>query len=318
MGNVNIQSCADAGSKYCPCHLAYSGDCIKCSLLRGKKTCDCVWQGVCIYSEVQHNKNLSICERQEHLCKIAQVKKIEEDLFFIKIQVPKNIVGELKSPGAYVLLKSKDKNSDIFNAPISVMDVNTQESYIEVVIKSMGIKTKSIINFDEVWVKGPYYNGVFGTRGLNNTNQENCLVILNGLSQVSAINIIKKLLENKNKVEVIFNSQSIILEEVKNKIQQMGINISIVNVFEDKNFISDYLSRNNVKFVYSGGCNNFNKIIMNIVDEVSEDIKLSISNNNLICCGEGICGACTVRINGEKMKSCKSQIDSREFLKTLK
>ncbi len=29
---------------------------------------------------------------------------------------------------------------------------------------------------------------------------------------------------------------------------------------------------------------------MNIVDSVDKNIKFAISNNNLICCGEGICG----------------------------
>lgn len=28
--------CVDAGSAYCPCYLAESGECIACSLLRGK------------------------------------------------------------------------------------------------------------------------------------------------------------------------------------------------------------------------------------------------------------------------------------------
>ena len=49
MERPNNQFCADAGGKFCPCHLGKSGDCIKCSLIRGEKTCDCKWQGVCIY-----------------------------------------------------------------------------------------------------------------------------------------------------------------------------------------------------------------------------------------------------------------------------
>ncbi|NFG18899.1 sulfide/dihydroorotate dehydrogenase-like FAD/NAD-binding protein, partial [Clostridium botulinum] len=45
-----IKDCIDAGSEYCPCHLAETGDCILCSQLSGKKFCDCInWKGVCIY-----------------------------------------------------------------------------------------------------------------------------------------------------------------------------------------------------------------------------------------------------------------------------
>ena len=82
MERPNNQFCADAGGKYCPCHLAYSGDCIKCSLIRGEKTCECKWQGVCIYNELQHNKIVPVEEREELLCKVVESKEIEykEDL----------------------------------------------------------------------------------------------------------------------------------------------------------------------------------------------------------------------------------------------
>lgn len=56
---------------------------------------------------------------------------------------------------------------------------------------------------------------------------------------------------------------------------------------------------------------------MNIIDAIDENIKLAVSNNNLICCGEGICGACCIDLNGVKVKSCKTQINSREYLKSI-
>ena len=41
--------CIDAGSEFCPCHLAESGECILCSQLQGSHFCDCLnWKGVCI------------------------------------------------------------------------------------------------------------------------------------------------------------------------------------------------------------------------------------------------------------------------------
>ena len=91
--------CVDCGSKYCPCHLAYSGDCIKCSMIRGDKICDCQWQGVCIYNEVMHNKKELIEERQEYLCNIIEKKEIFNGLFKLKIEVPKKIVHDLSSVG---------------------------------------------------------------------------------------------------------------------------------------------------------------------------------------------------------------------------
>lgn len=317
MKKANIQLCADAGGKYCPCHLAYSGDCIKCSLIQGCRTCDCKWQGVCIYNQLQHSKNVAVNERKELLCKIVETKEIDKDTSEIKIKVPKNLIKDLCSPGAYVLLKSKDKDKEFFNTPISVMDVDLENSILEVVIKSRGVKTKSIINFDEVWLKAPYFNGIFGIKEIKTNYNKNCVVVLNGLSQVNSINIVRRLIENHNNVEVFINNKASVLDVVINKIIDLGVNIQSIDLYEDKDFLIDYIRRNNVEFIYCGGSVRFSKYIMGLVDSVDEDIKLSISNNNLICCGEGICGACSMNINGQMVKTCKAQVDSRDYLKSI-
>lgn len=316
MKKTNNLSCADAGSKYCPCHLAYSGDCIKCSLIRGEKTCDCLWQGVCIYNEVQHNKDPQVCEREEYLCEIVEVRELQDNILLIRVSIPKSIARDLCSPGAYVLLKSKDRSSVIFNTPISVMNVDTENNILEMIIKPRGVKTKSLVNYDKVWLRGPYFNGVFGISDISYAANSNCAVILSGLSQVNSINIIKSLISNNN-VDVFLNTQAVILDEVVNKIMETGANIRTINMQEDEEFIRDYLKRNNIELVYSGGHTSFNKKMMEKIDSVNKDIKLVIPNNNLICCGEGICGACTVNINGTRVKSCKAQIDSRAYLNSL-
>lgn len=314
---LNYQLCADAGSEYCPCHLAYSGDCIKCSLIRGQKVCNCMWQGVCIYNEVEHSKNSPMNERKEYLCSVYEKEELSKNLYLLKMQVPKFMIRDLCAPGAYVLLKGKEKKQDMFNSPISVMDVDLENSCIEVIIRTEGIKTKSVIGHDEVWVKGPYFNGVFGIKDIKTTSNSNCVVVLNGLSQVNSINIIKNLLRNSNTVRVFINNQAVILDNVIDKVTNLGVKINPINMDldEEREFLRDYLNREDVKLVYSSGCNGFNRLVMNTVDSVSEDIKLVISNNNLICCGEGVCGACTILLDGEQVKSCKSQVDSRKILK---
>lgn len=310
-------SCADSGSKYCPCHLAYSKDCIRCNMLNKNKTCDCIWQGVCIYNEVNHNKNSKVIERQEYLCDIEAMTSIEENTYLIKIKIPKELSKDLRSPGAYVFIKGKDKESNIFSAPISVLDVDLEKNTLEVIIKQVGIKTKGIINSDQVYIKGPYFNGLFGIKDIKSMSKSNCLVILNGLSQVNSINVIQRLIENNNKVDVFINHNGVILDNVIQKIYDLGASIYHIDIEEDKEFIDDYIKSNDIKLVYSGASNRFNKEVMNIVDAIDENIKLAVSNNNLICCGEGICGACCIDLNGVKVKSCKTQINSREYLKSI-
>ena len=164
-------------------------------MLNKNKTCDCMWQGVCIYNEVKHNKNSPVVQRSEYLCDIESMKVVEDNTYLIRIKIPKELSKDLRSPGAYVLIKRKDKESDIFSAPISVMDVDLDKNILEVIVRPIGIKTKGIINFNQVYIKGPYFNGLFGIKDIKSTSKSNCLIILNGLSQVNSINVIRRLIE---------------------------------------------------------------------------------------------------------------------------
>lgn len=310
-------SCADLGSKYCPCHLAYSKDCIGCNMLNKNEVCDCIWQGVCVYNEVNHNKKFSVVERQEYLCNIKNITLIEENTYLINVEIPKEISKDLCNPGAYVLVKSEDKKSNVFSAPISVMDVDLDTSNLEMVIKTVGVKTKDIIKFNKVYIKGPYFNGLFGIKDIKSISNSNCLIILNGLSQVNSINVIQRLIDNNNKVDVFINHNGVIIDTVVQKINSLGANIYHIDIEEDKKFIADYIKSNSIKLVYSGASNSFSKVVMDIVDSIDENIKLAISNNNLICCGEGICGACCIDLNGVMVKTCKAQVNSREYLKNI-
>lgn len=318
MERQNNQFCADAGGKYCPCHLAYSGDCIKCSLIRGEKTCECKWQGVCIYNEKQHNKIVPVEERKDELCEIIESKEIEDKIYLIKIRIPSYLTKYLSEPGAYVFLKDPNRESIYFNAPISVMDVDEENNILEVVVVPRGIKTKPLVNADKVIMKATYFNGIFGLKEIKSNQSDRCVVILDGLSQVNSINVIRRLIRNNNEVEVFINEDGKRLEMIEEKIKNMGININIFNLNEKREILENYIKNNKVSFVYSCGLIYFNKYILQLVDKIDENIKFAIPNNNLICCGEGICGACTIRLNNCRIKTCKAQMNGREFLSNLK
>lgn len=310
---MKVQNCVDSGGKFCPCHLALSSDCIRCNMLNNNHCCDCVWQGVCILNEIKHNKREQLNQRASYLCDVLDIKEIESDVYLLKIKIPEEICEDLKKPGAYIMLKSKEKSSDIFNTPISVMDV--YDNVLEVVVKVLGIKTKSIVSTKEVIVKAPYFNGIFGLKEINTTANENCVVMLSGLSQVNAIKVVKKLVDLGNKVDVFVNEKGIVIDEVIQKIKNLGVNIFYFDFENELNSLKGHIKENNVSFVYSASSMIVSKILMDTIDSVDKNIKFAIANNNLICCGEGVCGSCAITINGEIFKTCKSQIDSRLFLK---
>jgi NAD(P)H-flavin reductase len=265
-----------------------------------------------------HNRNIPSNEKMDVLCDIQTKKEILEDIYLLEIKTPKKLLEELVNPGSYIILRCEDEVDSRYNVPISVMDIDIENEILTVVVKEVGHKTKSLLSFDKIWVRGPYLNGVFGLKEFKLTSNSNVAVILSGLSQVNAPKIIKYLQKNNNNVEVFIDSRRTIVNQVVEKIKELDVNIHIINTKEDEQLIKDYIVRNNVKLVYSGGFNKFNKEIMELVDSIDENIRFTIANNNLIVCAEGICGGCTVVVNGKRVKSCKAQIDARDYLKSLK
>ena len=67
--------CIDAGTEYCPCKLAESGECLICSQCQGECFCDCLnWKGVCIYQEFYNNGNKANDGRKAYDCTVEDVK----------------------------------------------------------------------------------------------------------------------------------------------------------------------------------------------------------------------------------------------------
>ncbi|SHJ72721.1 sulfide/dihydroorotate dehydrogenase-like FAD/NAD-binding protein [Tepidibacter formicigenes] len=306
--------CVDAGSIYCPCYLAETKDCIVCSHLGGDDFCDCTWQGVCIYQNFMKNNEKINEIRKDILCNIKRKTEIEKNIYLLEIEIPKNLALELVHPGSYVLLRGERRKEEKFNSPISVMNINLDENILSVVIEEIGPKTKDLLKNKKVYIKGPYGNGIFGLKYLKKIKDKKAILMTRGLSSVTLVNVTNQLLKNNNDVKIFIDKNGkklLIVEEIlKNK------NIKL-NYFDFSK--EDFLIKNELKkeldLVFSAGSNSFNKKVMNLVDEVDEKIPLAITNNNLICCGEGLCGACIVNIKGEKIKTCKTQVEPRIYLK---
>jgi hypothetical protein len=66
--------------------------------------------------------------------------------------------------------------------------------------------------------------------------------------------------------------------------------------------------------IYSGGSDEQHLNILNYMDLYNNEAYLAVSNNNTICCGEGICGSCEVQIDGQKVRSCKVQFDVKRAI----
>ncbi|MDV3427686.1 MAG: sulfide/dihydroorotate dehydrogenase-like FAD/NAD-binding protein [Bacillota bacterium] len=305
--------CIDAGTRFCPCSLAETGDCILCSCLKGKKFCDCInWKGVCIYGEFINNGQKAKMGRESCRCLIEN-KINMGNVFYLKVSVPHSLAGELTYAGSFVFVRN-EKFESYYDTPISILEVNTEEDYIELGIEIKGTKTKAIDSAEkELMVRGPYWNGVFGVKKINSLKEKTALIISKGIGLIPVIPIIKKLTENGSHIILINDTSNLDLSYVKSKIKDYNIEEIDLNIFSNGILTEEFINILN-KYKKDADLIHVSAqdiIILQISDLISDKL-FTCCNNAKMCCGEGGCGACSARFAGHKVKKlCKLQIEPK-------
>lgn len=298
--------CVDAGSDYCPCHLAEENSCIICTQLQGKGYCDCNWMGVCIYNDFYFagNKKKETRNSQEYTIVDS---KIIDGIIILSIQVTKYMARALKQPGSYVFIRNK-YSDHFFDVPISIMDCDEERSLIKIAVEIRGIKTKKLIDHgDTVIIRGPYWNGIFGLNSLKTTKNARCLVLARGIAQAPAILSIKHLLKNNNVVDIIVNKRADEHNFIKEYFNMESIKEIDMSSDEIAVLCKGLMKKNNYNLVFIGGSDSLQGKIIKCIQEIN-NVKFVTTNNNIICCGEGICGACAKKDEtGILIKTCKAQ-----------
>lgn len=317
--NYEIRDCIDSGTEYCPCHLAETGDCLLCSQLNGKKFCDCVnWKGVCIYQEYTWNGEKAKPGRKIYSCKIIKKVVIEKNVVQFSISAPHELVKNLIHPGSYVFFRSP-KTSQFYDVPISIMDLDTDENIIIVAIEIKGIKTKSLnllSEGDSIMVRGPYWNGELGLRNIYKSKDGTCVMITRGIGQAPMVPVLKKLYSNGNKIIVIMDKASYKSTFINKYLEMCNCTVINCNTLQTGalsseliNILIGLLTNENVNLVHCSGPDILN---FKVLEFLENRVNYSCCNNAKMCCGEGVCGACSTRFKGQRVKKlCKAQIDPK-------
>ncbi|ENK1242045.1 sulfide/dihydroorotate dehydrogenase-like FAD/NAD-binding protein [Clostridium sporogenes] len=314
-----IKDCIDAGSEYCPCHLAETGDCILCSQLSGKKFCDCInWKGVCIYQEFMWNGKKAKEERETYLGKILEKNNIEDKTIVLTIALSHRLCQQLVYPGSFVFLRNKD-DFGFYDAPISIMDANTEENIIKVAIEIRGVKTKTIADLDEnddILVRGPFWNGVLGLKNVYRAKNGTSILISRGIGQAPLVPVMKKLNSNGNKIIAIIDNSGYENILIKDYLKLYNAEVIELNTLKAgeltddlKNKLKEILDKEDINIIH---CSSQDIIIYKLVEFLDDKVPISSSNNAKMCCGEGVCGTCTVRYKGHIVKRlCKIQTEPK-------
>ena len=315
--------CADAGTAHCPCALAETGDCLICSRLAGRDECGCSWAGVCVYNEYIQNDKVVRNRRESRAVPIVKKIRYGGDLLVMVLKVSKGFALRAAEPGSFVFINSSGEN-DFFNMPVSVMKADVENERLYIALKVLSGKTKKAAEATEsIQLRGVYRNGLLGggtsELGEDRRNGGRWLIITKGIGFAPAVNLLNWA-DGRVSVDMISDlekvSEEMFEDNMRECMEKSGDNINLRKVPLQE--IIPSLSEEKAAV--------YDRIILLASDYYIRTIaekmevpyhKLVFSNNFRMCCGEGICGACShVDSAGKVSKMCKCR-GSYEVISTL-
>lgn len=315
---ISIAKCSDFGSPFCPCILAESGRCPVCNVARGDDFCDCHTDaGFCVYQELVRNGGRARQPRQSISCQITKVLRFA-GVVFIRFRVPLEMESELKKPGSFVFIRN-DENP-LFDLPVSIQ---YDENYVGTVGASIiinGPKTfrfRDIAEGDSIMVKGPYFNGLTGLGNIFSCRNEDCLVIAKGIGLLPSVSTICHLKSRGNNVKILVDPGEFPLDLTDFHLSLFELEAERCRIVSSDS-LSEEFKDSLLKFIVAGGrfihigaSDYVITLITSFLRQIGRtDIRLSSSNNAKMCCGDGICGACTENVPGRSsVHFCKEQVD---------
>ncbi len=317
----HISQCIDINSKYCPCLLAETNQCTFCSHLKGEATCNCNWAGVCILYEKhwQYKKmqqcDESIATRMEEEVSFTIKEQISSNTYRLEMQVSNTFAEPLMKIGSFVFLK-KPNDPAFFYFPVNIMSV--KENRLNVVIETIGPKSNRILaeNNDKVVIRGPYWNGVLGQPWIDNLTYGKIILVAGGIGQAPALPLAVNLVKNTNQITAVLAPGKVGKIFIEEQLTELGVTVHIVPSLR-KNGISmlnEGLSQK-PDLVVSAGPDNQHYAIIRTMQAAGVNIPMVATNNATMCCGEGICGSCIKKIQGNtEIRLCKQQVDFSKFV----
>ena len=301
--------CVDAGTEYCPCNLALTGDCLTCSRLQGKEFCDCGWNGVCVYNEFVQNGRRTAGPRTAFDASVVSRRKFD-DLTVLELAVGRGFAVRASRPGSYVFLRRPDQR-ECYDVPISVLKTEERKGTIHVAIKELGPKSKALLEDgpSRLEVRGVYGGGLQGVRYLQPgyLRGKRVLFVTKGIGAAPALLTMQRLPEEV-RADWIADEEKVGKEFLD--VYGQGRPRESVSLAQPEQLagVRERLKRGGYDVVAVMASDYFVQVICALAGEVLPAANLVWSNNARLCCGEGICGACTeTTADGQVIRRCKCQ-----------
>ena len=317
----NISQCIDINSKYCPCLLADTNQCIVCNHLKGEATCNCNWSGVCILNE-QHwqYKKQQQCEepvttRSEEQVEFVIKEQIGQNTYILEFEVTTELAEQLKKIGSFVFVHCPN-DPHFFNFPINIMKV--EGNTLQVGIETIGPKSLRILaeNNNKLVVRGPYYNGVLGGPWIDNITDGNIILVAGGIGQAPAFPLATKLVSNSNRVMAMLAPGKVGKVFIDKELSAMGAQVhSVLSLRQNGMTMLREWFALKPDLIVSAGPDAQHYGVIAAMQAAGVNIPMVATNNATMCCGEGICGSCLKKTKDNKsIRMCKQQTDFSEII----
>lgn len=301
--------CVDAGSEYCPCHLAESGNCIACSLLSGAEFCHCSWSGSCIYLNYYFSQGV-IAERSEEIVAFEK-NEIAPGLIEIYINLGLRWLQGLSQIGAFLFIRPKEA-PNYAAVPVSIANVNG--SRIRLVVQSTGPKTRLLSKAKgKIAIRGPYYSSLSDSYAIKRTRNSKILLVAGGVGQSALVLAAKALLRQENQLWACLAPGSAGLIYVSQDLEALGVTVEKVPSMRPYGItmIKDWLVQLQPSLIIVAGPEGLQTAVQEMIDNLDNkgyQTKFVRTQNAVMCCGDGLCGSCLSNEFGqERIPLCKAQ-----------
>lgn len=309
--------CVDAGSENCPCYLSETDDCMTCTRLKGLGYCDCKWVGVCIYNEFMWNNKQAKNPRVDIDVDIVSRKMYGDKIMILVLQTNKYLSQRFKYPGTYVFIRNS-QDIEMYDVPMSIMHVDTIKDQIHIAVKIISAKTKRLLEAKtKLKLRGPYRNGILGLKHLDHAIGGKILVLCRSMGVAPAIKL-TEYYNTKSSVDFVADINRIGCNFIEPYLDHIKANVHYMNFKEEQDLeiIKMMVEKKKYDAIIMFTSDKYITIFDEMLNSINYKNDYAIINNFNMCCGEGVCGACSFMTeSGEVIKMCKCQMKGKEVQK---
>ena len=242
-----------------------------------------------------------------------------DGLVFFRVKVPLSLEREVKRPGGFVFVRRKDAAS-WYDVPISVQFEEMMVGSIGMTVLFSGVKTiqlKDLAEGDTLLIRGPYSNGLLGLQHLEAQLSSRCLILTKGIGLLPSVSAVKYLQSRHNETELYVDEGNFSPSILKFQLDLFELPYRPLTLLDDDGELSTPAKHLIRRFVTDGGSLIHVGASEYVIHQVTaylhyigkSHVKLSACNNAKMCCGEGVCGACTeITADRRVIHHCKEQV----------